>query len=63
MHLIDKAGNDACPLLSINELRRLRMVIDYGEGKSNVQGQTRHMAHTSYHQERIDDDTTDKGSM
>ena len=33
MHLIDKAGNDTCPLLSINELRRLRMVIDYEEGK------------------------------
>ena len=33
MRLIDKAGNDACPLLSINELRRLRMVIDYAEGK------------------------------
>ena len=30
MHLIDKAGNDTCPLLSINDLRRLRMVIDYG---------------------------------
>merc|ERR1712197_237540 len=33
MRLIDKVGNDACPLLSINELRRLRMVIDYEEGK------------------------------
>ena len=33
MHLIDKAGNDTCPLLSINDLRRLRMVIDYEEGK------------------------------
>ena len=33
MHLIDKAGNDTCPLLSINDLRRLRMVIVYEEGK------------------------------
>ena len=33
MHLIDKAGNDTCPLLSINDLRRLRMVVDYEEGK------------------------------
>ena len=33
MHLIDEAGNDTCPLLSITELRRLRMVIDYEEGK------------------------------
>ena len=33
MYLIDKAGNDSCPLLSINDLRRLRMVIDYEEGK------------------------------
>ena len=33
MHLIDKAGNGACPLLSINELRRLRMVIYCEEGK------------------------------
>ena len=33
MRLIDKAGNDTCPLLSINDLRRLRMVIDYEEGK------------------------------
>ena len=32
MRLIDKAGNDTCPLLSINDLRRLRMVIDYEEG-------------------------------
>ena len=32
MHLIDNAGNDTCPLLSINDLRRLRMVIDYEEG-------------------------------
>ena len=33
MHLIEKAGNDTCPLLSINDLRRLRIVIDYDEGK------------------------------
>ena len=33
MHLIDKAGNDTCPLLSINDLRRLRMVVDYDETK------------------------------
>ena len=33
MHLIDKAGNDTCPLLSINDLRRLRMVVDYEEDK------------------------------
>ena len=32
MYLIDKAGNDTCPLLSINDLRRLRMVVDYEEG-------------------------------
>ena len=35
MHLIDNAGNDTCPLLSINDLRRLRMVVDYEEGKRN----------------------------
>ena len=33
MHLIDKEGNDTCPLLSINDLRRLRMVVDYEESK------------------------------
>ena len=33
MHLNDKAGNDTCPLLSINDMRRLRMVVDYEEGK------------------------------
>ena len=33
MHLIDKAGNDTCPLLSIHDMRRLRMVVDYDEGK------------------------------
>ena len=32
MHLIDKTGNDTCPLLSLNDLRRLRMVVDYEEG-------------------------------
>ena len=32
MHLIDRAGNDTCPLLSINDLRRLRMVVDYEDG-------------------------------
>ena len=31
MHLIDKVGNDTCPLLSIHDLRRLRMVVDYEE--------------------------------
>ena len=33
MHLIDKEGNDTCPLLSINDLRRLRIVVDYEESK------------------------------
>ena len=33
MHLIDKEGNDTCPLLSINDLRRLRMVVDYEDSK------------------------------
>ena len=33
MHLIDKAGNDTCPLLSSNDVRRLRMVVDYEEGE------------------------------
>ena len=33
MHLIDKTGNDTCPLLSIHDMRRLRMVVDYEEGK------------------------------
>ena len=33
MRFIDKAGNDSCPVLSINELRRLRMAVDYEEGK------------------------------
>ena len=33
MHLIDKAGNDTCPLLNINDLHRLRMVVDYEAGK------------------------------
>ena len=32
MHLIDRDGNDTCPLPSINDLRRLRMVVDYEEG-------------------------------
>ena len=32
MRLIDRVGNGTCPLLSINEPRRLRMVIDYEEG-------------------------------
>ena len=32
MHLTDKVGHDTCPLLSINDLRRLRMVVDYEEG-------------------------------
>ena len=38
MHLIDKAGNDTCPLLSINDLRRLRMVVDYEEDKVMFKG-------------------------
>ena len=33
MHLIDRAGNDASPLFSIDEMRRLRMVVDYEENK------------------------------
>ena len=33
MYLIDKERNDACPLLSINDLRRLRMVIYDEEGQ------------------------------
>ena len=33
MHLIDKEGNDTCPLLSINDLRRLRMIVDYEDSK------------------------------
>ena len=32
MHLIDKVGNDTCPLLSIHDLHRLRMVVDSEEG-------------------------------
>ena len=33
MHLIDRAGNDTCPLLSIHDMRRLRMVTDHEENK------------------------------
>ena len=33
MHLIDRAGNDTCPLLSIHDMRRLRMVTDHEETK------------------------------
>ena len=33
MHLIDSAGNAASPLFSIDEMRRLRMVVDYEENK------------------------------
>lgn len=32
MHLIDRAGNDTCPLLSMHDLRTLRMVVDYEDG-------------------------------
>ena len=33
MHLIDRVGNDTSPLFSIDEMRRLRMVVDYEENK------------------------------
>ena len=33
MHLIDREGNDTSPLLSINDMRRLRMVVDYEDSK------------------------------
>ena len=33
MHLIDRKGNDTCPLLSIHDMRILRMVVDYEDGK------------------------------
>ena len=33
MHLIDRPGNDTSPLFSIDEMRRLRMVVDYEENK------------------------------
>merc|ERR1711954_528883 len=33
MHLIDSAGNDTSPLFSIDEMRRLQMVVDYRENK------------------------------
>ena len=33
MHLIDRAGNDTCPLLSIHDMRTLRMVVDYEDGE------------------------------
>ena len=33
MQLIDRAGNDTCPLLSINDMRQLRMVVDYEDSK------------------------------
>ena len=33
MHLIDRSGNDTSPLFSIDEMRRLRMVVDYEENK------------------------------
>ena len=32
MHLIDKMGNDTCPLLSIHDMRTLRIVVDYEDG-------------------------------
>ena len=33
MHLIDRAGNDTCPLLSIHDMRILRMVTDHEDNK------------------------------
>ena len=33
MHLTDRAGNTTCPLLSINDMRQLRMVVDYEDNK------------------------------
>ena len=33
MHLIDRKGNDTCPLLSIHDMRILRMVVDYEDDK------------------------------
>ena len=33
MHLIDREGNDTCPLLSINDMKQLRMVVDYEDSK------------------------------
>ena len=33
MHLTDSAGNDTSPLFSIDEMRRLRMVVDYEDNK------------------------------
>ena len=32
-HLIDRAGNDTCPLLSIHDMRMLRMVTDHEDNK------------------------------
>merc|ERR1712242_45136 len=33
MHLIDRAGNDTCPLLSIHDMRILRMATDHEDNK------------------------------
>ena len=33
MHLIDRKGNDTCSLLSIHDMRILRMVVDYEDDK------------------------------
>ena len=33
MHLIDRAGNDTCPLLSIHDMRIFRMVTDHEDNK------------------------------
>ena len=33
MHLIDRKGIDTCPLLSIHDMRILRMVVDYEDDK------------------------------
>ena len=31
MHCIDKEGNDTLPLFPITEMRKLGMIVDYGE--------------------------------
>ena len=40
MHLIDRDGNETSPLFSIDDMRRLRMVVDYEESKFMLKDNT-----------------------
>ena len=63
MRLIDKVGNDTCPLLSINDLRRLRMVIDYEEGTVMFKDNPDVWHELPTTKKGLIDDTLDQGIM